>query len=258
MNRSGAGLVATFDGPARGIRCAMAIRAALGSRGLDVRAGLHAGECDRCRSSISSTRSTSQHGSPPWRPAGEVLVSRTVSDLIAGSRIELLDRGEHELSGVTGSWRVYGVDATPSPAASSTTMLWRPEEHRTAYGSKIGTRALRATLSRRSSPTPKRPPRTGCGRTIRWTRSPRRSGSARCTWAARGSCGDSPLGSRLDLLTAIAATSSISHCPRGGGGRASSEPAGGRDRRPGGSPQAGRAGRRRAPPERAGARKSRV
>ena len=117
VNRSGAGLVATFDGPARGIRCAMAIRAALGARGLDVRAGLHAGECDRHGDTISGTAVDIAARIAALAAPGEVLVSRTVSDLIAGSRIALLDRGEHELSGVTGSWRVYGVDATPSPAA---------------------------------------------------------------------------------------------------------------------------------------------
>ena len=82
-----------------------------------MRAGLHTGECDRRGDDISGTAVDIAARIAALASPGDVLVSRTVSDLIAGSRIALLDRGEHELSGVTGSWRVYSVDATPSPAA---------------------------------------------------------------------------------------------------------------------------------------------
>ena len=111
VNRSGDGLVAMFDGPVRAIRCAMAIRSGLRNLGLDARAGLHAGECDRRGDDISGTAVDIAARITALAAGGEVLVSRTVSDLIAGSHIALVDRGEHQLSADTGRWRVYRVDA---------------------------------------------------------------------------------------------------------------------------------------------------
>jgi class 3 adenylate cyclase len=105
----GDGVLATFDGPERAIRCACAIRDALGALGLEVRAGLHTGEIELRSDDVAGIavhigkRVSSQAG------PGEVLVSRTVADLIAGSDIELRDRGEHELKGVPGSWRLFSV-----------------------------------------------------------------------------------------------------------------------------------------------------
>jgi class 3 adenylate cyclase len=105
----GDGVLATFDGPGRAIRCACAIRDALGALGLEVRAGLHTGEIEQRGDDIAGIavhigQRVSAHAGP-----GEVLVSRTVADLVAGSDIELRDRGEHELKGVSGTWRLYGV-----------------------------------------------------------------------------------------------------------------------------------------------------
>jgi class 3 adenylate cyclase len=105
----GDGVVATFDGPGRAIRCACAIRDALGALGLEVRAGLHTGEIELRGDDIAGIavhvgKRVSTHAG-----AGEVLVSRTVADLVAGSDIELHDTGEHELKGVSGTWRLFSV-----------------------------------------------------------------------------------------------------------------------------------------------------
>jgi class 3 adenylate cyclase len=112
VKHTGDGVVATFDGPARAIRCACAIRDALGALGLEIRAGLHTGEIeirgdDVAGIAVHISQRVSTRASP-----GEVLVSRTVADLIAGSDIELRDQGEHELKGVSGRWRLYSVMTT--------------------------------------------------------------------------------------------------------------------------------------------------
>jgi class 3 adenylate cyclase len=109
---AGDGFYAAFDGPARAIRCACAIRDALGALGLEIRAGLHTGEIeirgdDVAGIAVHISQRVSTRASP-----GEVLVSRTVADLIAGSDIELRDQGEHELKGVSGTWRLYSVMTT--------------------------------------------------------------------------------------------------------------------------------------------------
>jgi class 3 adenylate cyclase len=105
----GDGLLATFDGPARAIRCACAISQAVRSLGLEIRAGLHTGEIELAGSTIRGiavhigARVAAQAG------AGEVLVSSTVKDLVAGSGIGFLDRGSHALKGVPGAWTLFAV-----------------------------------------------------------------------------------------------------------------------------------------------------
>ncbi|MGZ8694411.1 MAG: adenylate/guanylate cyclase domain-containing protein [Gaiellaceae bacterium] len=109
VDTAGDGFLATFDGPARGIRCARAISDAVRDLGLEVRAGLHTGECELVEGGVrgiavhTGARVASKAG------AGEVLVSSTVKDLVAGSGIEFDDRGEHQLKGVPGEWRLYAV-----------------------------------------------------------------------------------------------------------------------------------------------------
>ena len=103
------GFFARFDGPARAIRCACAVRSALSELGLEVRAGLHTGECELLEDkvtgiAISIGARVAAHAQP-----GEVLVSQTVKDLVAGSGIEFADRGLAELKGVPGEWRLYAV-----------------------------------------------------------------------------------------------------------------------------------------------------
>jgi len=108
---TGDGMLATFDGPARAVRCAQEIVLAVRSIGIDLRAGLHTGEVERSGSDIRGlavhigARVAAQAG------PGQVVVSSTVKDLVAGSGIEFADFGTHELKGVPGEWRLYAVEA---------------------------------------------------------------------------------------------------------------------------------------------------
>jgi pimeloyl-ACP methyl ester carboxylesterase/class 3 adenylate cyclase len=110
VDTAGDGFFASFDGPARAIRCARAITDTVKEIGLDVRAGLHTGECEVIHGKIGGiavhigARVAAQAG------PGEVLVSSTVKDLVAGSGIEFDDRGVTELAGVPGEWRLYAVE----------------------------------------------------------------------------------------------------------------------------------------------------
>ena len=111
VDTAGDGFLATFDGPARGVRCAAA--AVEGIRGSGWRSGQ---ACTRGRWSWPVMRcegspSTSARASPGRREAGEVLVSRTVRDLVSGSGIVFADRGEHALKGVPEPWQVYAVES---------------------------------------------------------------------------------------------------------------------------------------------------
>jgi class 3 adenylate cyclase len=109
LDTAGDGFFARFDGPARAIRCACAIRDAIGELGLEVRAGVHTGECELLDGKVAGiavsigARVSAQAG------PGEVLVSQTVRDLVAGSGLAFADRGAAELKGVPGEWRLYAV-----------------------------------------------------------------------------------------------------------------------------------------------------
>jgi class 3 adenylate cyclase len=106
---TGDGVLATFDGPARAMRCAKAIVAGGKPLGLELRAGLHTGEIEARANDVSGIAvHVAQRVSDLARP-GEVLVSRTVTDLVAGSGIEFEDRGEHKLKGLPGSWKLFAV-----------------------------------------------------------------------------------------------------------------------------------------------------
>lgn len=106
---TGDGVLATFDGPARGIRCAVAIRDRIQALGLGMRAGLHTGEIDILDYDISGIAVNIGQRVASVAHPGEVLVSRTVADLLAGSNIPFADRGEHQLKGVPGTWRLFSV-----------------------------------------------------------------------------------------------------------------------------------------------------
>ncbi len=114
VDTAGDGFFARFDGPARAIRCAFAIRDMLGELGLEVRAGLHTGECELLEDKVGGiavhigARVAAEAGS------GEVLVSSTVRDLVAGSGIGFEDRGEAALKGVPGEWRLFAVSDVPA------------------------------------------------------------------------------------------------------------------------------------------------
>lgn len=109
VDTAGDGLLATFDGPARAIRCAVAACQAVKSLGIETRAGLHTGEVEMLGDSIGGI--AVHIGARVGAMAGpsEVLVSSTVKDLVAGSGIEFQDRGIHSLKGVPGEWRLFTV-----------------------------------------------------------------------------------------------------------------------------------------------------
>jgi len=110
INTTGDGFLVSFDGPARAIRCARAITGAVRELGIEVRAGLHTGECevrgdDLGGLAVHIVARVGAHAGP-----SEVLVSSTVRLLVAGSAIELEDRGDHELKGVPDTWRLFAVE----------------------------------------------------------------------------------------------------------------------------------------------------
>jgi class 3 adenylate cyclase len=109
IDTSGDGFFATFDGPRRAIECALAIRDSVGSLGLDIRLGLHTGECERMDGKLGGIAVPIGARIAALAEPGEVLVSQTVKDLVAGSGIEFGDRGSHELKGVPGEWHLYAV-----------------------------------------------------------------------------------------------------------------------------------------------------
>ena len=106
---AGDGFFASFDGPARAIRCAAAIREGLEPLDLEVRAGLHTGECELLDGKVSGIAVATGARVAAHAAPGEVLVSQTVRDLVAGSGIAFEDRGARELKGVPGEWRLYAV-----------------------------------------------------------------------------------------------------------------------------------------------------
>ena len=102
-------MLATFDGPARAVRCAQAIADATGLLGLDVRAGCHTGEIELAGDDVSGLAVHIGARVAALAGASELLVSSTVKDLTAGSGLVFEDAGEHELKGVPDRWRLYRV-----------------------------------------------------------------------------------------------------------------------------------------------------
>ena len=109
LDTAGDGFFAAFDGPGRAIECASAIRDAVRALGLEVRAGLHTGECERVDGKLGGIAVPTGARIASLAEPGEVLVSSTVKDLVAGSGIEFEDRGTRELKGVPGEWRLFAV-----------------------------------------------------------------------------------------------------------------------------------------------------
>jgi class 3 adenylate cyclase len=106
---AGDGFFATFDGPARAIRCAHAIVDGVRELGLEVRAGLHTCECEVHEDKVAGLAVVIGARVSAAAGPGEVLVSQTVKDLVAGAGLEFDDRGERELKGVPGTWRLYSL-----------------------------------------------------------------------------------------------------------------------------------------------------
>jgi class 3 adenylate cyclase len=108
-NTTGDGFLATFDGPARAVHCALSIVLAVRQLGIEVRAGVHTGECELMGDNVGGIAvHTGARIMAKAKPGG-VVVSRTVKDLVAGSGIDFQDAGLHELKGIPGEWRLFSA-----------------------------------------------------------------------------------------------------------------------------------------------------
>jgi class 3 adenylate cyclase len=115
----GDGFLATFEGPARAVRCARQIAEGVQELGLAVRCGLHTGECEFLDGDIGGIAVHIGARVSALARGGEVLVSSTVKDLVVGSELEFDDRGTHQLRGVPGEWRLYALKSAQSPRAGA-------------------------------------------------------------------------------------------------------------------------------------------
>jgi pimeloyl-ACP methyl ester carboxylesterase/class 3 adenylate cyclase len=109
VNTAGDGVFAIFDGPARAIKCARAVRDVVGTLGLAIRCGIHTGECEIGGNDVAGIAVHIGARVAARADPGEMVLSSTVKDLIAGSRVECSDRGSHVLKGVSGRWRLFAV-----------------------------------------------------------------------------------------------------------------------------------------------------
>jgi class 3 adenylate cyclase/pimeloyl-ACP methyl ester carboxylesterase len=114
VDTAGDGFLASFDGPARAIRCACAISESVRELGIEIRAGLHTGECERIDNKVGGIAVNIGARVASNAEAGEVLVSSTVKDLVAGSGIQFRERGVAELKGVPGEWKLFAVESSSS------------------------------------------------------------------------------------------------------------------------------------------------
>jgi class 3 adenylate cyclase len=115
VKTTGDGFLAVFDGPARAIRCALAIRDALRAEGVEVRIGLHSGEVELRGNDVGGIAVHIGARVAGSAKAGDVMVSSTVKDLVTGSGIAFVDCGEHDLRGVPDRWRLFAVTDAASP-----------------------------------------------------------------------------------------------------------------------------------------------
>jgi class 3 adenylate cyclase len=109
VKTTGDGFLATFDSPARALQCARGIRDAVHPLGLEVRAGVHTGECEVSPDDVAGIAVHVAARVLGAAGAGEVLVSSTVKDLVAGSGLRFTDRGRHQLKGIDGEWQLHGL-----------------------------------------------------------------------------------------------------------------------------------------------------
>jgi class 3 adenylate cyclase len=112
-NTSGDGFMATFDGPGRAIRCAQAIASSVRLLGVEIRAGLHTGECDISGEELDGIAVHIAARVVSYATAGEIVVTRTVNDLVAGANFTLESRGRRLLKGIPGMWQLYAVADSP-------------------------------------------------------------------------------------------------------------------------------------------------
>jgi class 3 adenylate cyclase len=118
VGNAGDGFLATFDGPSRAVRCALAIVTELARLGLDIRAGVHTGEIEVMGDNIGGIAVHIGARVAALAGAGEVIVTRTVRDLTVGSGLGYRERGLHSLRGVPGEWELYGVEDVTPPRRS--------------------------------------------------------------------------------------------------------------------------------------------
>jgi pimeloyl-ACP methyl ester carboxylesterase/class 3 adenylate cyclase len=109
QDTAGDGFYATFDGPARAVRCALAVRDRVHDLGIEIRAGAHTGECEQIAGKVGGIATITAARIRELAQPGEVLASATVRDLTAGSGLHFDDRGVHQLKGVPGEWRVFAA-----------------------------------------------------------------------------------------------------------------------------------------------------
>ncbi|MFL5750342.1 MAG: adenylate/guanylate cyclase domain-containing protein, partial [Chloroflexota bacterium] len=112
IDTAGDGFFASFDGPARAIRCALSAARAVSNLGIEIRAGIHTGECEVIDNKVGGIAVNIGARVASLAGPGEVVVSQTVKDLVAGSGLQFEDRGEHELKGVPDRWRLFKVVET--------------------------------------------------------------------------------------------------------------------------------------------------
>jgi len=112
VDTAGDGFFVTFDGPARAVRCACAIRDAVRDIGIEIRAGLHTGEVERREASVTGLAVHAGARVAALAQPSEVLVTSTVQMLVLGSGISFTDRGRHRLKGVPGQWQLFAVEDT--------------------------------------------------------------------------------------------------------------------------------------------------
>jgi len=140
LDTSGDGFFASFEGPGAAVRCAAAIGRSLRELDLEIRAGVHTGECERIGDKLGGVAVHVGARIAAMASGGEVLVSRTVRDLVAGSGLEFTDRGTHRLRGIDEPWQLFAV----RDAVSSETRLTGPREHMSAVDRAVVQVARRA------------------------------------------------------------------------------------------------------------------
>ena len=153
----GDGMLAVFDGPARAIHCAEAIRTDLNDLDISVRSGVHTGECELIGDDVGGMAVHIGARVGALAEADEILVSRTVADLVVGSGLRFTDRGEHELKGIAGRWRLFAVGdpadrPVQPPGRGSTEREMRLSDRIALQIARRTPRAMRAAseLGRRS------------------------------------------------------------------------------------------------------------
>ena len=149
VKATGDGFLATFDGPARAIRCAEAIRAAVRPLGIEIRAGIHTGECEVIGADVGGIAVHIAARVNALAAPGEILASRTVRDLVVGSGIAFQDRGTETLKGVPGEWSLLAVVPAEAAEESPEVQLAKVETPSPRESMRMGDR-FASVLARRA------------------------------------------------------------------------------------------------------------